>query len=410
MRPQLLPTIVSIGLLGFARVAPAQDQVETLDEAAFIAALQERDPRVLRLAAEVAGAEADATAANTRVNPTLALDREEVFSGGGIATNYARLSWPVDLAGQRSRRLTAARARARAAAAAVETSQTELVIDGLRTFYQVAYARQHVAVLRADRESLARAVEIVRNRASAGAASGYEVQRIELELAAYDDALASAEDEHARDRAELGARLGLAAVEASSDLALPVVPAAAETLAAGAVEARGDYRAASLRAESADQLVALARRGWIPELAVSAGAMTAEVGDRTAFGYTLGVTLSLPVFDRGQGDGARAVAARRIADADRRVLDATIPARIRSARAALARRVAQAERLATHQLSRLDALLAAAETGYREGETGLVELLDAYRTARTMRTRDLELRRDARLAELDLWLALGHRP
>ena len=71
---------------------------------------------------------------------------------------------------------------------------------------------------------------------------------------------------------------------------------------------------------------------------------------------------------------------------------------------------AQAERLAGDQLARLDPLLRAAETGYREGEAGIVELLDAYRTARGVRLRDLELRRDARLAELDLWLALGRRP
>ena len=49
-------------------------------------------------------------------------------------------------------------------------------------------------------------------------------------------------------------------------------------------------------------------------------------------------------------------------------------------------------------------------TGRDRAAARIVELLDAYRTARAVRLRDLELRRDARLAELDLWLALGRRP
>ena len=40
----------------------------------------------------------------------------------------------------------------------------------------------------------------------------------------------------------------------------------------------------------------------------------------------------------------------------------------------------------------------------------VVELVDAYTAARDTRLRDLDLRRDARLAEIDLWLALGRRP
>ena len=73
-------------------------------------------------------------------------------------------------------------------------------------------------------------------------------------------------------------------------------------------------------------------------------------------------------------------------------------------------RIVQSEQLTRSQLSRLEPLLKSAETAYREGHSSVVELLDAYATARNTRLRDLELRRDARLAELDLWLALDRRP
>lgn len=409
MRPYILPTIVAVAICAPARVADAQDAA-AMDEAAFVAALAQHDPRLSAFAAAIAVADAETAAADVRANPTLAIDREEVFPDGGVATHYLRVLWPIDLAGRRSRRVAAARTDARAVAADTEAARVALVVDGLRAFYQAAHARLHLDLLRADRDALARAAEVVRKRSGAGAASGYDQQRIELELAAYDDLLASAEDEHARSRAALGGLIGVAAVDATSELTLPPTPAPAETLVPGAVEARGDHRAAGLRAEAAAQRGALADRGWIPELGVAAGAMSTEVGTDTAFGYTVGLTLSLPLFDRGQGDRARAAAERQAAAAARRVLDATVPAQIRLTRDALARRIEQARRVTTDQLARLDQLLRTAETGYREGQTGIVELLDAYRTARTTRLRDLELRRDAQLARLELWLALGRRP
>jgi outer membrane protein, heavy metal efflux system len=409
VRRKLLLTIVVAVLVGPA--AYAEDGVPALDEAAFVAALERTDPRLERLAADVAMAEADVVAAGVRPNPELALDREEVFpDGGGSATSYARLVWPFDLAGRRGRRVDAARASARAASAEGETARFALIVDGLRVFDDAAYARLHVDLLRAERDALTRAVEIVRKRTRAGAASGYDAQRIELELAAYDDLIASAEIELAAARARLGALVGQPAADATATLELPGEPADTDALVDGAVERRGDYRAARLRGDAAAALDALERRGWIPDLGVSVGAMTADVGDETALGYTVGLSISLPIFDRGQADGARAKAARRAAEAERRVLEVTVPANVRVARETLSRRIAQSRELATQQLARLDDLLRAAETGYREGATGVVELLDAYRTARETRLRDLELRRDARLAERDLWLALGRRP
>ena len=134
----------------------------------------------------------------------------------------------------------------------------------------------------------------------------YDVQRIELELAAYDDQVASAEVEVAAARSRLGALIGVAAVEAMSDLALPAAPAAIDGLAAGAVEARGDYRAAAARRTAADAWAGLAARGSIPDLGIAVGVMANDGAGGAAIGATLGLALSLPTFDRGQGVAAQA--------------------------------------------------------------------------------------------------------
>lgn len=416
-RPLLLSAIVAFviggGVDGRARVAAAQeadDTVPRLDEAQFLAAFEAVEPRFERLAAEVGVARAEVEAEGVRPNPSLSLEREQLFPEDGAATTYARVSVPVDISGRRGRRVAAARTIGDAVAAEGEAARVELLVDALRVYYDAAYARLHVETLRTERERLVRVVDVVRKRAGAGASSGYDLLRFELELAAFDDQLASSETRLVEARWQLAALAGDPGrpVDAASSLDLPGTPGSLDE--ARVLEARADHRAARLRARAAEQRAAAAGRGWIPELGLSVGVMSDEVGGDTALGVTFGLGLTLPVFDRGQGERARARAAARVAVADARVLEARVPAAVRARRETLARRIEQSSRVTTGQLARLDALLRAAETAYREGAGGIVELLDAYQTARDTRLRDLELRRDARLAELDLWLALGRRP
>ncbi len=407
----LLPLIVA-GLVAGSGVASADDDaVTTIDETQFVAALEAADPRLQRLVAEVDVARADAAVAGLRPNPSVAFDREHLFpEGGGAATNYARLSYPLDVSGRRSRQIDAARATTAATAADADAARFAIIVDGLRVFNEAAYARLRVELSHAERDTLVRAVDVVRTRAGAGATSGYDLQRFELELAAYDDAIASAETQLFELRARLAALVGRAEqLDAVSSLALPATPAPVDAEMASVLEGRSDLRAAQLRAKSADHRARAAARGWIPDLGLSAGVMMSDVGDETALGYTVGLTFALPIFDRGGALGAQARAARRVANAEARVIEAQVTGTVHTRRTTLARRIEQSQAHAATQLARLPGLLRAAETGYREGASGVVELLDAYQTARDARLRDLELRRDARLAELDLWLALGRR-
>jgi outer membrane protein TolC len=48
-----------------------------------------------------------------------------------------------------------------------------------------------------------------------------------------------------------------------------------------------------------------------------------------------------------------------------------------------------------------------AEVAYREGEVGILELLDAVRTSSRARLRSIEIRLEARLAQIALERAVG---
>jgi outer membrane protein TolC len=54
-----------------------------------------------------------------------------------------------------------------------------------------------------------------------------------------------------------------------------------------------------------------------------------------------------------------------------------------------------------------DELVQIAEVAYREGEVGILELLDSVRTASRARMRLIDTRLDARLAEIALERAVG---
>jgi outer membrane protein, heavy metal efflux system len=350
------------------------------------------------------------SAASVRANPTLSIEREEPYlDGDGTPTNYLRLSVPIDLSGRRGLSIEAAEASVRAATSDATRTKLERVVAALRVFDDCARARLDVEVLTASRAALVRAVEIARQRGKTGDASGYEVQRFELELEGHDDELASAQIEHRRARRQLAALVGRPGeLEATSNLELPISVPALEPLLARARD-RGDLQAARARESSARRRGTAAGRGWIPLPTLTAGAMTADFGDQTGTGYVAGLALTIPIFDRGQGDRARAAAERHLAEAEARYLDQQIPAAVQIAHATLVARVDQAQRLAAGQLVRLDAILRAAETGFREGKASVVELLDAHRQARTVRLRAIELRHQVIRDTRELDLAVGQR-
>jgi cobalt-zinc-cadmium efflux system outer membrane protein len=113
-----------------------------------------------------------------------------------------------------------------------------------------------------------------------------------------------------------------------------------------------------------------------------------------------GVTVALPLFDDGGRESARWEAERSRVEAERMFIEDRIRSEITGAAEVLALRHAALAQ--DRQLGAAEELVQIAVVAYREGEVGILELLDAARTAARARSRSIDLRHDVRLAQIAL--------
>jgi cobalt-zinc-cadmium efflux system outer membrane protein len=360
----------------------------------------------------------DEAAANVKVaglfaNPAFSYNREEVFlDGRAFPENYMQAELSLDISGRRGLRVEGEKLGLQAARASSTRSRASLLIHALDVYWAAARARQNVRILQAERDSFGRVVEAVRSRASAGETSGYDLGRLELEVASVEDLVAEADRDLDAWQRRLAFLTGMpdTRLDAGEALSLPEDPGPVEPLLEQALEARMDYQAARLQAAQAEREISAAGRGWVPTLVLSGGAKSVRVEERTAWGYLAGLSLGVPLFDHGQGESARAHARLKQSKAVQRSIEAQVRSEVLTTHGALVRSRAQAERFDRVQLPRVDQLVRRAEISYREGERPVFELLDAYRTTRAIRLRQIELKEKARLAENGLARATGQIP
>lgn len=179
------------------------------------------------------------------------------------------------------------------------TAETDLMV-------QEAYLMALLAAENVLREEsrVAAAAEMVRTtqaRFEAGGDIRATVARAEAELAMARRERVMASNERAKAMLELRAAMGAdldAPLELADALALGAVETSLETLIVRAASQRGALRAASAQVDSAEAAVRVAEGALRPQ--VYGVAMRDASTDRMMNGTTVGITLSLPLFDGGE--------------------------------------------------------------------------------------------------------------
>jgi len=383
-----------------ASVAPASSGAVT--EAVAIRIFLEQSPQARRVPLVERSVDA-ALRIETRVaNPDVAYQVEDA---AGVRDEFLTLQQELPITGRRG--LLNERAEIAAAAAGL-TAERDLqveVFDLKRSFHGVLYRERALERLRHGAELLEQTVEILEEREREGEGSGYDVLRAQQELAELRITTADADAALAAVRSRFGSyydpglNMETARLEGGLTPSDPVPEV--EQAARQALEQRLDLRSLSADRERLDLERRAARRRRFPEPVLTAGWKRTEALGLSDSGYVVALSVPLPIFDRGRFESARATAEGERIELETEILTRRIRAEVQSAvaREQAARKVAQlygddAERRAV-ELSTI------ARMKYDEGESGILELLDAHRTSLTTQLRALAARYEAKIAEID---------
>ena len=339
-------------------------------------------------------------------NPSASYTRE----GAGF-TEFFQVDQPLPAFGLR-------KALERAGVAAREAAEAErdARLWQLRTDAHDVVARLHAASQRVQAaESLVRLVEgligVLTTREGEGEGSRFDRVRAQQELVDAQQLLVAAAIERAESRSTLVALLpqGVSVPENVSVSAESRSAESVEALIARATVGRAELRALQAAAQRFSIEAEVARRATGIAPTITGALKRADVAGRTRAGGVIGVSGAVPLFDRGALEAARWKAERLRAELERTALEADIRGQITRAAEAFALRRQNAAAVAASLASAGD-LIAIADVAYREGDIGILQLLDAYRTAGRARERAIDANLNLRLAQIALERAVGVTP
>ncbi|MEQ1897019.1 MAG: TolC family protein [Vicinamibacterales bacterium] len=382
----------------------------------FVALAQERSadevvdaivrdgPRAIAIRSDVDVVRRDQHARLAFPNPAVAYSRE----GAGF-TEFFQVEQPLPLFGVRG-----VLARAGVAATAAAEAERDVRLWGLRgeasrLVTRWLWAQARVEATAADTQAVERLVGLLRVREREGEGSRFDRLRAEQEVADLRQAAVTAAIELSEARGDIAALLppGVAVTRVTGVLTGTRTPPEREALVSRARASRAELRALQLGLDRTALEADAAKRSRWPVPVVSGGVKRADTGAETERGGVLGLNLSIPLFDTGAREAARWTAEGARIAAERTAIEQQVRAEVTRAAEALAlRRQAIAE---AGDDAVAAELVTTAEVAYREGDIGIVTLLDAVRTASRARMRDLDRRLDVRLAEIALERAVGER-
>ena len=383
--------------------AAAGHAEEGVDVDAYVEMVLRSHPRARQVTALQAAARAERQAVRLIPDPSLQYSRDRarpIDSAGPRATETAfSVSQTIPWPGTLSANIRAGDRAADILRAEGVGARWELEIEARTTFAGLLYARGALEIAGAAEADALALRDLTTRRAELG--ESREVDRIKAEVEWLRQQRVRRAAERQAEAAE--AVLRTLTVEPlprplalQGELPLPVPPTDAAALRDRLSRSNPRLLAARAASEREAALLSVARRSRIPDLDVTW--FRDKELDKEANGFAVG--LRVPLWNAKRGEIARAQAASAFASAgaERALLDLT--AALERARQELDVASAQAEILEQQILPAASRSLDLARFSYQEGETSLLDLLDAQRTFR-------ETEREAAASRLALALALA---
>ena len=387
--------------------APAQNRV-TLAQA--VAECLSADPRIRAGAEVLQQARSDLWTASLVPNPTLGTGGSLLPLGqpfnvdhqGGPPQFDVGLAFPIDwlLFGKRAAAVDSARAGVDVAAAEFADLVRQRLAATVSAFYTVVAAKALLDLARQDFESFERLQHVTEDLVRLGGSGSIEIDRVRVSVLDSQREVRRREADLATAKAALLAQLGRNTpatdfdVEGQLDVPSPVPPLSAESAFNLAEQYRPDLVAARLRVERANAEAHHAETQAFPDLAPHVGYtrqfQEKAIGFPDVNAYGVGVDMSLPLFDRNQGNIQKARSVVAQSGNDLRAQLVAVRAEIEQA----TRDFGFAYEMVTADApQRVEAARNARdkiEAAYRAGGRPLIDVLDAQRAFRDTQRLDVE--------------------
>lgn len=386
-------------LLGQAALAqPAPDlRALTLPAAESLLAGKNRDITAARRALDQASA--DVKVAAQPPNPQLTLgvgayNPSLGVGGGNLRSKTVDSSVRVDQLIERGNKLglRVDNARGLEAAAGQDLNDTgrQQLLAMRSAYFDLLAAQEKVAASDESAALFGKTVEAAQLRQRAGDLAAADVSRVRVDaLRAQNDARAAQAD-LSRARLSLAYLIGAdgqaAEIRAVTPWPARALPDAAQ--AEALVDRRPDVRAAQLRVDAADKARDLAQAQRTRDVSIGAQYDHYPVSDTNTLGTgnTFGVSISVPLFVRNNSEGniARAQADWYAARDNLDKVRASALSDVLRARSDLESAAERLQRFETDLLPAAQKSADSAEFAFKNGAMGVMDLLDARRTLKSV--------------------------
>jgi outer membrane protein len=333
----------------------------------------------------------------------------------------ADFQWPIYTGGRSQALERAAEAERQASGKDLDNARADLRLETTRAFWALVTATESVRVVGESVTRVEAQLSDVKARYDAGFLPPNDVLTVETRVSQERTLLIDAKSRRDSGRAEL-ARLMGAPVDADFEPDARLESASAQATAQSAFNAdaarrdRADRQALELRARAADALIASAKAGFLPTVAIAAGYDYARPNpkifpreDSWQRSWDVGFNINWELWNGGrtkaevaEAHGQATAARERLAE-----LDSVIALEVRQRQLDLQSALAQVETANAGVKSAMEARRVVQER-FTAGVATSTDLLDAQQDqlqAELDRTRALA---NVRLAEAQLARALGH--
>jgi outer membrane protein, heavy metal efflux system len=317
------------------------------------------------------------------------------------------VSQTFELGGKRQKRMAAADADSDVARAQFEIVVWQLTNDVKKKFYAVLLAESLLDLAKENQKTFAETIKRTTEVFQSGEISALDLQRLEVEKFKFDTDVANSQRDYEvalRDlRVALGGDYEATDIEVAGaiDYYQPYDFVFSD-LREKALAARPDLKASQLSERAADAMIRLQNSQRIPDVTVGAGIEQVPAGGST---YNAGVSVPLPIFNRNQGERAKALIQKRKAQNDQQIITNQVLSDVDKALVAFDIQKRRIELYRTGILNKVNDIQTMTEFSLKAGENSTLELLDAIRTRRDTLAQFYQALFDYQMALLDLELA-----